>query len=165
MEKLVELLTETVPAPNRRLTLDFDTRSKSRFKATFDDGGDCGVLLPRGTRLKDGDVLRSEQGELVVVRAAKEALSTVRASDPLALTKAAYHLGNRHVSLQIDAGALRYQHDHVLDDMVKGLGLEVRVEQSPFEPEDGAYGGGHSHGSPSEGHGRAHSHGGLTHTH
>ena len=83
-----------------------------------------------------------------MIRAAAETVSEVRCNDPLQLARACYHLGNRHVPLQIEAGLLRYQHDHVLNEMVQGLGLEVSVRQAPFEPEPGAYGGsthGHSH--------------------
>jgi len=87
----------------------------------------------------------------VQVLAAPERVSTVRCADPLLLARAAYHLGNRHVPLQIEAGFLRYQHDHVLDEMVRGLGLEVLIEQAPFEPEAGAYQSaphGHAHDHP-----------------
>lgn len=78
------------------------------------------------------------------VLAAQESVSTVYLNDPLLLARACYHLGNRHVPLQIDSGFIRYQHDHVLDDMVRGLGLEVSIERTTFEPESGAYGR-HSH--------------------
>ncbi|MOA31878.1 Urease accessory protein UreE [compost metagenome] len=83
---------------------------------------------------------------MVQVIAASETVSTMHCCDPLQLARACYHLGNRHVPLQIAADFVRYQHDHVLDDMLRGFGLEVQLEQAPFEPEAGAYqSGGHSH--------------------
>ena len=88
--------------------------------------------------------------QVIRVLAAPETVSTVRCADPHLLARAAYHLGNRHVPLQIDPGLLRYQHDHVLDDMLRGLGLTVETEQAPFEPEAGAYQSAphsHSHGN------------------
>jgi urease accessory protein len=81
---------------------------------------------------------------VIEIVAAREVVSVVTSNDPLQLARAAYHLGNRHVSVQIGPGWLRYQHDHVLDDMVRGLGLPVRQDTLPFEPEAGAYAG-HSH--------------------
>jgi len=138
------------------LTLPFETRQKSRFRAVLDDGTEVGVFLPRGTLLRGGDRLRAADGRVIEVRAAPETVSTVATDDPWLLARACYHLGNRHVPLQIGEGWARYLHDHVLDDMVRGLGLEVRVERAPFEPEAGAYGGGfhfHSHGGHGHGHG------------
>ena len=142
-------LTTVLPADSdaqHTVTLPFDTRQKSRFRAQLDSGEEIGVILPRGTVLREGDCLGNENGELQVrVRAADEAVSTVRVDDGLLLARAAYHLGNRHVPLQITANYLRYQHDHVLDDMLKQMGLDVVCEQAPFEPEAGAYSGGHGH--------------------
>lgn len=142
-------------APAGTVTLPFDLRQRSRFRAVLDDGEEVGVMLPRGAVLRGGDRLVDEAGAQVTVRAADESVSTVRAADPSSLARACYHLGNRHVALQIGDGWARYQHDHVLDDMVRALGLEVVVGLAPFEPEAGAYGG-HSHG---HGHGHDHSHG------
>jgi urease accessory protein len=130
------------------LSLPIERRIKSRIKVVLDNGEDAGLFLTRGQILRDGDLLQSTKGLVIQVRAAQETVSTIYAEDTLALTRAAYHLGNRHVPLQIAIGLVRYQHDHVLDDMIKGLGLQVTVEQAPFEPEAGAYiniGGGHSH--------------------
>jgi len=141
-------LTEKLSKPEAShlsLTLPFDQRQKSRFRATLDDGQEVGVILPRGNVLREGDCLRTEQGDIVQVRAAQETVSTVHVDDPLMLARAAYHLGNRHVPLQITDRWLRFQHDHVLDDMVRQMGLEVICEQATFEPEAGAYGGGHGH--------------------
>ncbi|WP_442107450.1 urease accessory protein UreE [Pseudomonas sp. NUPR-001] len=122
------------------LTLTLDTRIKSRVRVTLDDGREAGLMLERGQLIRGGDLLGDEQGsEVIRVLAADEQVSTVRCADALLLARASYHLGNRHVPLQIDAGMVRYQHDHVLDEMVRGLGLQVTVEQAPFEPEAGAY--------------------------
>lgn len=131
-----------------QVTLTYDDRKRSRLRTRTDDGRELVILVPRGTQLDDGTLLRTECGTVVRVRAADELLSTVRSADPLALARACYHLGNRHVPVAIGAGWLRYQHDHVLDDMVRGLGLAVVSERAPFQPEPGAYGGhrhGHSH--------------------
>ena len=128
------------------LTLTFEQRQKSRLCATLDSGQDAGVLLNRGAVLRDGDCLSGDDGVVVRVRAAIETTSVARTEDALLFARASYHLGNRHVPLQITKGELRYLHDHVLDDMLVGLGLHVSVEQSPFEPEPGAYSkGGHAH--------------------
>ncbi|MDD2058799.1 urease accessory protein UreE [Pseudomonas sp. GD03860] len=122
------------------VTLSVDTRIKSRVRVTLDDGREAGLFLERGQLLRGGELLATEQGgEVVRVLAAAEQVSTVRCADPLLLARASYHLGNRHVPLQIEADFVRYQHDHVLDEMVRGLGLQVTVEQAPFEPEAGAY--------------------------
>lgn len=142
-------LTHHIAVPgtaDSTLTLPFEARQKSRLRAQLDNGEEAALFLPRGQILRHGDRLRSDSGFLVEVRAAPETVSTARCADPTLLARACYHLGNRHVTLQIGAGWVRYRHDHVLDDMVRGLGLEVRCEQAPFEPEPGAYqGGGHGH--------------------
>jgi len=130
---------------NASLTLPFDQRQKSRLRACLDDGEEIGLLLPRGSTLRGGDLLRAEDGRVIQVIAAPESVSTVDCGDPRLLAVAAYHLGNRHVPVQVGDGWLRFAHDHVLEAMVGGLGLPVRQEQAPFEPEDGAYGGHGSH--------------------
>ena len=124
---------------NASVCLPIDQRTKSRLKVTLDNGAEAGLFLPRGQILRDGDLLESTDGMVIRVDAAAETVSTVHSSDAHALARVCYHLGNRHVPLQIAATWARYQHDHVLDDMVAGLGLEVTVEQAPFEPEAGAY--------------------------
>jgi urease accessory protein len=134
------------------LTLPLEKRIRSRLRVTLDDGTEAGVFLERGQVLHDGDLLGSAEGLIVQVRAAVEPVSEVRCSDPLLLARACYHLGNRHMPLQIADGLLRYQHDHVLDDMLRGLGLQPTLVEAPFEPEPGAYGGN------SQGHGHAHAH-------
>ena len=145
-----------------QVELDFDHRKRSRFRATTHCGKTVGFFLPRGNVLHCGDLLKAESGELIQVASAIEAVSTVTADNPLALLKAAYHLGNRHVPLQIDYQTdphsnpnihwLRYLQDYVLDDMVIQLGANINHETVAFQPESGAYGGdgniagGHSHG-------------------
>jgi urease accessory protein len=146
---------EREPAPTGEVVLDFQRRQKHRFLATLTDGRELGVQLPRGTVLADGDLLRTEDGEMILVRAADEELSIAEASDPLLLTRVAYHLGNRHVALQIEPGRVSYLHDHVLDDMVQRLGAEVSFRAAPFRPESGAYG---SHPGGHHGHGHDHDH-------
>ncbi|HEY0939972.1 MAG TPA: urease accessory protein UreE [Steroidobacter sp.] len=127
-----------------KLVLPFQLRNKSRLRTALETGEEVGLILERGSVLRDGDLLLADDGRVVSVVAEPETVSTVRAADPLALCRASYHLGNRHVALQIGAGWVRYQHDHVLDEMVRGLGLQVVIEQAPFQPEAGAYGA-HAH--------------------
>lgn len=123
----------------RKLKLPFGERSKSRLRAMLDNGEEAGLFLERGSVLRHGDLLLADDGRVIEVEAAPETVSTVHTGDAVTLARASYHLGNRHVALQIGTGWLRYQHDHVLDDMLRGFGLQVHVEQAPFEPEGGAY--------------------------
>ena len=136
------------------LVLPYDTRKKSRFKAELSSGEQVGVVLPRGKVLRGGDVLVDEQGGYVRIVSAAESLSRVISEDPRLLARAAYHLGNRHLPLQVGPGWLAYQHDHVLDAMVQGLGLQVDIQEMSFEPEEGAYAA-HSQGA-GKGHGHSH---------
>jgi len=128
------------------VTLAFQERQKARFRASLDSGADVGFQLERGNILRGGDKLQSDDNQIIQVIAANETVSTVTTSDSMLLARICYHLGNRHVPLQVMNGQCRYLHDHVLDDMVVLLGGEVECEQAPFEPEAGAYsGGGHAH--------------------
>ena len=148
MIELTQLNTQIQNVPDGYLSLPIDSRIKSRLKVMLDDGRNAGLFLPRGHILRGGEQLSSECGLVVEVKAAPETVSTVYCEDLLLLTRVAYHLGNRHVPLQVEAGWVRYQHDHVLDEMVEGLGATVTTEKQPFEPEGGAYGGrsgGHHH--------------------
>jgi urease accessory protein len=148
-----------VTAVDGVLTLAFAERRRSRLRTRLDDGRGAALILPHGTVLRDGDRLRAEErGAVIAVRAAEETLSWATTGDPLLLARAAYHLGNRHVPVQIGEGSLAYQHDHVLDGMVREMGLELQVRQAPFEPE----GGGYRHGGDQPG---GHSHGEHTHEH
>jgi urease accessory protein len=131
-------------AADARLTLPFELRSKSRLRTEISTGEEAGLVLERGTILRGGDLLLADDGRVIEIVAALEQVSTVRAVKPSSLARAAYHLGNRHIALQVGPEWLRYLHDHVLDDMVRGLGFDVTIEEAPFEPEAGAYGA-HSH--------------------
>lgn len=145
MLEITERLAEPAAAATT-LTLPFELRQKSRLRARLDSGEEVGLFLPRGTVLRHGDLLRAASGLIVRIEAAPETVSTARTDDPLRLARACYHMGNRHLPLQIGAGWLRYRHDPVLDKMVRELGLTVVCEQAPFEPEAGAYAGHrHSH--------------------
>ena len=158
------LITDGSQSPSLKIELTFDDRQKSRHRGQTTCGQTVGWFIERGHVLTDGNLLGCTSGDYVEVVSAPESVSTVYvkpdAENPaLDLTRAAYHLGNRHVPLQITETFLRYQHDHVLDEMVIGLGLLVESEQAPFQPEPGAYSGGHSHGhSHGEGHSHSHEH-------
>jgi urease accessory protein len=176
MLRLFEIVTpaERADAANADVadgivTMTFDERRRSRLLATLDDGRDAAIMLPRGSILRHGDRLRGDGGVTVEIRAAAESLSVATTADPILLSRAAYHLGNRHVPLQIGANSVAYAHDHVLDDMVRHLGLAVSLRQGPFEPEAGAFhhgAGGHSHGGEGHSHGgNGHSDGGGGHSH
>jgi urease accessory protein len=128
------------------IRMPLERRRHSRVRATLEGGEEVGILLPHGSIMRHGDKLLADDGRIVEVEAAPELLSLVRSADRLALLRAAYHLGNRHVPLQLGEGWLRYQHDHVLDDMVRALGLEASEVEDAFEPEVGPYAhGGHRH--------------------
>jgi len=142
MLKLTELASlET--ATDDVVTLPYESRQKSRLLLKTDGGTKIGLFLPRGQVLRKGSVLTGPDHYRVLVDAAPESLSIVRTADTLQFAKACYHLGNRHVALQILPGELRFLTDHVLDHMLEGLGLTVTHEVLPFEPEQGAY---HGHG-------------------
>jgi urease accessory protein len=135
----IDASTDPPRGAHRRLVLPFNERSKSRQRVLLDNGEEAGLFLERGSILRHGDLLLADDGRVIEVEAAPETVSTVRTDDSLMLARASYHLGNRHVALQIGPGWLRYGHDHVLDDMLRGFGLPVSVERAPFEPEGGAY--------------------------
>ncbi len=141
--------------------LDWDVRQKSRFDATDSAGRTLGVFLPRGTAVRGGDVLVAEDGSMVVVKAAPQAVLVVRHcaahGKPFDLLRAAYHLGNRHVQLELQPDRLLLEPDHVLADMLRSMHLIVSDETTAFEPEAGAYAApasGHDHPH----HGHAHDH-------
>jgi urease accessory protein len=128
------------------LTLPFALRRKSRLLARLDDGEEAGLFLPRGTVLRDGDRLVATDGRIVAVRAAIEDLHRARPTAVCPLARIAYHLGNRHVPVEIGADDVRLERDAVLCDMLTQLGAIVDEIRAPFDPEAGAYGGGHRHG-------------------
>lgn len=150
--QVAQYFADQTPAYEGALALTFEYRQKSRcvveIQAGTSRGQMIGLTLPRGTVLRDGDVLQTaDQASTWRVTAAPEALLNVTATDPLTLLKLAYHLGNRHVPLQIGPTWLRLQVDHVLAGMVRGLGGELSEIEAAFDPESGAYGhgGGHHH--------------------
>ncbi len=143
--KLIKKLVGPTLKPEATLTLPWEQRIKSRLRVLLDNGREAGLFLPRGGVLRHGDILVSENDMVVQIRAAAEKVSTITSDAALALARACYHLGNRHAELEISEGRVRYRHDPVLDDMIRGLGLNVIIEQAPFEPETGAYAHGHHH--------------------
>lgn len=158
MIRLIEK-TDQESTIDATLTLPLQSRIKSRLRVVLDNGEDAGLFLERGTTLKNGDLLRTADGYSVQVKAAEECLSRVTSDNPHLLARACYHLGNRHVSIQIEPGCISYQHDHVLDGMLRGLGFEVTTIDAPFEPEPGAYGGSAEKGhNPNHGHSHGHHH-------
>jgi urease accessory protein len=144
-------LTQRLPAnPNTvvslTLALTAEERTKSRHRFTTEDGQSVFLRLPRGTVLQDQDILQSETGSLIVRAIAKsEPVLTITAQTPLDLLRAAYHLGNRHVPLEITATYLRLSPDPVLQKMLEQMGMEVEEAVLPFQPEIGAYGSSHVH--------------------
>ena len=156
--------------------LDWDVRQKSRFAATDSAGRELGIFLPRGTLVRGGDVLVAEDGSMVRVIAAPQPVLVITHCQshgtPFDLTRAAYHLGNRHVPIELQPDHLKIEPDHVLADMLRAMHLIVTEQNLAFEPEGGAYaaghGGGHSHGEHGHGKGHDHHHGhdhGLSHEH
>jgi urease accessory protein len=132
------------------IELDWDTRQKSRFEGTDSLGRQLGVFLPRGTLVRGGDVLIAEDGSMVKVIAAPQAVLRITActshGSPFDLTRAAYHLGNRHVPIELKPDHLKIEPDHVLADLLRAMHLIVHEVSEAFEPEGGAYSaGGHSH--------------------
>ncbi|MFN8954894.1 MAG: urease accessory protein UreE, partial [Burkholderiales bacterium] len=148
------------------LTLDWDTRQKSRFDATDNQGRALGVFLPRGAVVRGGDVLVAEDGSMMRVVAAPQPVLVITHcashGTPFDLTRAAYHLGNRHVPIELQPDHLKIEPDHVLADMLRAMHLIVTENNLAFEPEGGAYaaghGGGHHHGGHDHDHGHAHDH-------
>jgi len=139
--------------------LDWDVRQKSRFETTDSSGRSVGVFLPRGTTVRGGDVLVGADGSLLQVHAAPQAVLRITVAPvhgtPFDLTRAAYHLGNRHVPIELQADHLKIEPDHVLADMLRAMRLQVAQVNDSFEPESGAYG---DHGGQHHGHGNDHEH-------
>ena len=147
------------------IELDWDVRQKSRFDATDSQGRQIGIFLPRGTAVRGGDVLVAEDGSLIRVIAAPQPVLRITHctahGTPFDLTRAAYHLGNRHVPIELKPDHLKIEPDHVLADMLRSMHLIVVAVEEAFEPEGGAYGshehshgGGHSHDHPHD-HGKS----------
>jgi urease accessory protein len=141
-----------------QLRLPFELRQKSRLKAALESGEDVALLLPRGDVLRGGDLVVASDGRVIEIVAAPERVVHVEYTNPGDLARAAYHLGNRHVPVEVGEGYLRIAADHVLEEMLRGLGATLAPMEAPFEPEAGAYAGGHAHHSPGDG-----GHGGKIH--
>ena len=146
--------------------LDWDVRQKSRFSAADSAGRELGVFLPRGTLVRGGDVLVAEDGSLIKVIAAPQPVLVITAcaqhGTPFDLTRAAYHLGNRHVPIELRSDHLKIEPDHVLAEMLRAMHLTVHEANAAFEPEGGAYSaGGHAHHDHDSPH--PHDHGGHDH--
>jgi urease accessory protein len=158
------------------IVLDWDTRQKSRFDTEDSQGRTLGVFLPRGSMVRGGDVLVAEDGSLIKVIATPQPVMVIRPcsehGSPFDLLRAAYHLGNRHVQIELQPDRLHIEPDHVLGDMLRNMHLIVTEELAPFEPEGGAYSGGgqghahHEHASHEHADGEhAHDHGEHAHGH
>lgn len=150
------------------IELDWDVRQKSRFATTDSKGRALAIFLPRGQAVRGGDVLVAEDGSLIRVLAAPQKVLRITAcalhGSPFDLMRAAYHLGNRHVPIELQPDHLKIEPDHVLADMLRIMHMTVVEADLPFEPEGGAYGGhvtndGHSHHHHGHGHPHEHDHG------
>lgn len=151
MIRLIRRLDATEEKPSSIsgiLALTYDERKRGRLRTQTTDGRLAGLFLERGKALCEGDILQAEDGTFYGIQAAPEAVVEAHTTDWLAFAKVCYHLGNRHLPLQIDALSLRFQPDHVLEELVQLHGLETCQAELPFQPESGAYGshGGHRHG-------------------
>lgn len=138
-----------------QLRLPFDSRQKSRLKTKLVSGEEVALMLPRGEILRGGDLVTASDGRVIEVVAEPEKLLHIESAE---LARVAYHLGNRHVPVQVGKDFLRIAADHVLGEMVQKLGARVKEIEAPFEPEAGAYAGGHQHDEMGHG-GKIHDHG------
>lgn len=136
-----------------RVTLDAHERHRRRIVLTGERGTAFMLDLPRATALRDGDGLVLDDGSIVGVAGRPEPLIEIAAADTHALARLAWHIGNRHVEVQIVDERLRIRRDHVIEDMLRGLGAKLAAIEAPFDPEQGAYAQGHGHA-----HGHTHDH-------
>jgi urease accessory protein len=130
-----------------RAHLPYESRSKSRLLLCLENGEQAAFVVERGRLLRDGERVTLVDGRVLEIVACDESVLEATSEDPQLVAKAAYHLGNRHVAVQLIPGGLRFLEDHVLEEMVAGLGLSVSRRVAPFDPEGGAYGHSHAHGS------------------
>ncbi len=131
--------------PSDRVLIDFDRRHRRRIVLPTENGAELLLDLPHAARLRDGDGLELDDGRVVRVVARPEALLDIRAHDPAELARIAWHLGNRHLPMQLVGDRIRIRADHVIADMVHALGGHAHAVEAPFDPEAGAYAGGHAH--------------------
>jgi len=149
-----------------RLELPFDSRQKSRLRAKLASGEEVALMLPRGEILRGGDLVTASDGRVIEVVSQVEKVLHVETKTPQDLVRAAYHLGNRHVAVQVGESFLRIAEDHVLEEMLIKLGAKVSHVEAAFEPEAGAYAGGHQHQHDEMGHGgKIHEFGDHEHDH
>src|SRR5258706_732415 len=144
-----------------QLQLPFEARQKSRLRTQLVSGEEVGLMLPRGEILRGGDLVTASDGRVIEIVAQPEKLLHIETKE---LAKVAYHLGNRHVPVQVGEDFLRIAEDHVLEEMVRKLGAKVSHVEAPFEPEAGAYAGGHQHDEMGHG-GKIHDHHEHDHDH
>lgn len=144
------------------VVLDYDQRHRRRMAMTGGRGVQFLLDLPEAVAIRDGDGLLLEDGRMVEVKAAPEPLTAVTATDPAHLVRLAWHLGNRHLPAQLSADRILIRSDHVIEDMLRGLGATVAPVEAPFDPEGGAYAERHGHGHPHHDH---HDDGGHHHHH
>ena len=147
-----------------QLRLPFEQRQKSRLHARLASGEEVALMLPRGEILRGGDLVTASDGRIIEVIAEIEKLLHVECESVAELARAAYHLGNRHIAVEVGAGYLRLGDDHVLEEMLKGLGAKVSHVEAAFEPEAGAYAGGHHHEEHAHG-AKIHEYGSHDHEH
>ncbi len=161
-------------SPSRTITLTRENRYRRRVVLTTDCGDDFLLNLAEATYMPEGSGLTTDGGNVIIIRAAAEPLLEVTADSQLTLSRIAWHIGNRHTPAEMTGTAIYIQPDHVLADMVQGLGGTVSEIKRPFEPEGGAYGGhgslehghhhhAHGHTASHSGHGHHTHHGGHTH--
>lgn len=153
MDRVVEIIPRDGGAPpaSDRIVLPFHDRRRRRFALTAANGTEFLLDWPQVTTLRDGDALILQSGAVVAVEAALEPLLEIKGADAVHLARLAWHVGNRHLSAQIDEGRILIADDHVIAEMLRGLGASVRQVRAPFDPEGGAY-------SDAAGHGHGHSH-------
>jgi urease accessory protein len=157
VSRVLPAAARTHPASDTVL-LDHDLRHRRRIALRGGAGTEFLLDLPEAAVLRDGDALLLEDGRIIAVKAAPEALTEITLDDPTALARIAWHIGNRHLAASILPGRLLIRRDHVIEEMVRGLGARVRHVEEPFEPEGGAYAHGHGH-TDDEDHGHQHGHG------
>lgn len=151
MRRIYAIESSAAGQPKDAVRLDHDQRNRRRMVYTTEGGRPILLDMPRPVRLRDGDLLRLEDGALVRVEAMPEALVEIHAHNTAEMVRIAWHLGNRHLPTQLlpgpEGGTLRIRHDHVIAEMVAGLGGHCEAVLAPFDPEGGAYeaGGGHHH--------------------
>ncbi len=147
----------TAPAADTVL-IDFDRRHRRRIQLKTEGGAELLLDLPQAVRLRDGDGLALEDGRVVLVKARPEPLLDIHAHDAAGLVRIAWHLGNRHLPVQLLGTHIRIREDHVIAEMVRGLGGHVHHIDAPFDPEAGAYAGGHQHSHDDDDHDHNHIH-------